>query len=168
MRLKLLLAMNRKVINAFSKMWTTFSLMQSGMHLWWRLIFLLEPFLLPYPAHDMLLLFNTVNQLESKWPFNTAAYFSILIWLTPLKFLKGKRRVSASHSGVLARKAPLQCSQQQKPVSAWGLVKKHWFLMEESSLMHRATEISSVSVNAPGTASTNSYLVPLPKVQCLF
>lgn len=168
MRSKIFLAMNRKVINAFSKMWTTFSLMQSGMHLWWRLTFLLEPFLSPYPVYDTLLLFNTLNRLESKWPFNTAAYFSILISLTSLKFLKGKRCVSASYSGVLARKAPLQCSQQQRLISAWGLVKKHWLLTEESCPMHRGTELSSVSVNAPGTASTNSYLVHLHKIQCLF
>jgi len=38
--------------------------------------------------------------------------------LTSLKFLEGAGCVSTSHSGVLARKAPSQCSQQQKQVSA--------------------------------------------------
>lgn len=106
-RLKIFLTLNRKMINEGQ-----LSVFPSDVDLFW-----LEPFLSLYPVYDTLP-FNTVSWLQSKWSFNTSAYFSILIWLTSLKFLKGTRCASASHSGVLARKAPLQCSQQQKLVSA--------------------------------------------------
>lgn len=163
-RLKISLTLNRKMIDEGQL--SVFPLLHlrciSDVDLFW-----LEPFLSLYPVYNTLP-FNTVSWQQSKWSFNTSAYFSILIWLTSLKFLKGTRCASASHSGVLARKAPLQCSQQQKLVSAWGLVKKVRLLMEEICPMLRETELSPVSFNAAGPASTNLYVVFLRNIQRLF
>lgn len=84
-------------MTASSKMWRAISLMLTGM----QIIFLVVdiPVILLCNWHC-----HTANWPQSGWSFNKAAYFCILTGLTSLKFLKGTGGVSASHSGLLARK----------------------------------------------------------------
>lgn len=127
-------------MTASSKMWRAISLMLTGM----QIIFLVVdiPVILLCNWHC-----NTANWPESGWSFNKAAYFCILTGLTSLKFLKGTGGVSASHSGLLARKVPLWGSQQRKQVSASGMAKKLWFPMGVSCLVYRGTDLSPLSFN---------------------
>lgn len=148
-------------MTASSKMWRAFSLILTGMQM---IFFVVDiPAILPCNWHC-----NTANWLESGWSFNTAAYFCILTGLTSLKFLKGAGGVSASHSGLLARKLLCGAHSNKSKFLLQEWQRNSGFRWGRAASRTGEQTFHLLVLIISGPDRLNSYLILSHKTLCLF